>query len=70
LHGRFEVFNIHFQASGFHGLFRVPMADLPDRAYDVQSVIGPIMSEVEQKLADTSNFQERVCVATAFLLLT
>jgi AraC-like DNA-binding protein len=68
LHGRFEVFTIHFQASGFHRIFRVPMVDLADRAYDAQSVIGPIVSEIEQKLAGASSFQERVRVATDFLL--
>src|SRR5579863_1073351 len=34
LRGRFDVFTIHFQASGFHRLFRVSMADLVNRAYD------------------------------------
>jgi AraC-like DNA-binding protein len=68
LQGRFDVFTIHFQASGFHRLFRVPMADLADRAYDAQSVIGPIVSEIEQGLASASSFQERIRVATDFLL--
>jgi hypothetical protein len=47
LHGRFEVFTIHFHATGFHRLFRMPMPDLTDRAYDVQSAVGSIVSEVE-----------------------
>jgi AraC-like DNA-binding protein len=68
LHGRFDVFTIHFQASGFHRLFRVPMADLADRAYDAQSVIGPIVLEIEQRLAGASSFQERVRIAMDFLL--
>ena len=68
LQGHFDVFTIHFLASGFHRLFRVPMADLADRAYDAQSVIGPVVSEIEERLADASSFQERVRVATNFLL--
>lgn len=68
LHGRFDVFTIHFQASGFHRLFRVPMTELTDRAYDAQSVIGPVVSEIEQKLAEASNFQERIGLASEFLL--
>ncbi len=68
LRGRFDVFTIHFQASGFHQLFRVPVADLADRAYDAQSIIGPIVSELEERLAEASSFQERVRIATDFLL--
>jgi AraC-like DNA-binding protein len=68
LRGRYDVFTIHFHASGFHRLFRVPMAELADRAYDARSVIGPIVSEIEQRLADASNFQEHIHVATDFLL--
>jgi AraC-like DNA-binding protein len=44
------------------------MADLADHAYDAQSVIGPVVSEIEQRLADASSFRERVSVATDFLL--
>jgi AraC-like DNA-binding protein len=68
LHGRFRVFTIHFQASGFHRLFRVPMHEIADRAYDARSVIGPVVSEIEQKLAHALSFQERIRVATEFLL--
>jgi hypothetical protein len=60
LQGDFDVFTIHFQASGFHRLFRVPVADLSDRAYDAQSILGPVVSEVEERLADASTFQERI----------
>ena len=68
LRGRFDVFTVRFQASGLHRLFRVPMADLADRAYDAQSVIGPSVLEIEHRLADASSFQERVRIATDFLL--
>jgi AraC-like DNA-binding protein len=68
LQGRFDVFTIHFQPSGFHGLFGVPMWELADQAYEARAVIGPFISEVEQKLADASNFDERIRITTAFLL--
>jgi AraC-like DNA-binding protein len=68
LQGRFDVFTIHFQASGFHQLFRVPMDDFADRAYDAQSVIGPVVSEIVERLAEASSFQDRIQVATDFLL--
>jgi hypothetical protein len=60
---------LEFHASGFYRLFRAPMADLADHAYDARSVIGPVVSEIEQKIADASSFREQVRVATDFLLL-
>ena len=69
LHGRFQVFTIHFQAAGFHRLFRVPMGELVDRAYDARSVVGVAAAEIEQKLAEASGFRQRVSAATEFLLL-
>ncbi len=68
LRGHFEVFTIRFEASGFHRLFRVKMADFVDRAIDARSVIGPRVSELEQRLAVTSSFRERIRVASEFLL--
>ncbi len=68
LHGRFDVFTVHFQPAGFHQLFGVPMSELTDRAYEARSVVGPMVSGIEQRLADASSFGERVDVATAFLL--
>jgi AraC-like DNA-binding protein len=68
LRGNFDVFTIHFQASGFHQLFRQVMSDLADRAYDAQSVIGAVVYEIEEKLAGASSFKERVRIATGFLM--
>jgi len=68
LHGRFDVFTVHFQPAGFHQLFGVPMLELTDQAYEAGSVVGPMVSEIEQRLAEASSFGERVDVVTAFLL--
>ena len=68
LHGRFDVFTIYFQASGFYGLFRVPMDELADQAHDARSIVGPELSEFEEKLAEASSFEERVRFANDFLL--
>lgn len=68
LHGRFEVFTIHFQPSGFFQLFGVPMQHLTDRAHEARSVLGAITVEIEQRLADTRDFMPRVDVATDFLM--
>ena len=66
--GHFDVFTIQFNATGFHLLFRAPMSELADRAYDARSVIGPCLSVIEQKLGDAASFEGRVQVATDFLL--
>jgi AraC-like DNA-binding protein len=68
LRGRFEVFTIHFQASGFHQLFDFPMPELTDRAYEAKAVIGSIAAEMEAKLADALTFRERVDIAASILL--
>jgi AraC-like DNA-binding protein len=68
LPGHLLVFTIQFQASGFHQLFRLPVADLVDRAYEAQSMIGSRVTGLEQRLADAGDFEERVRLATAFLL--
>jgi AraC-like DNA-binding protein len=67
LHGRFEVFTIHFQPSGFFQLFGVPMHNLADRAYEARSVIGDSITELEARLADAQDFRQRVEVATSSL---
>ncbi len=66
--GHFDVFTIQFNASGFHRLFGAPMTELADRAYDARSVIGPCLSEIEQKLSDAASFEARVEIANDFLL--
>jgi AraC-like DNA-binding protein len=68
LNGRFDVFTIQFQPAGFHRLFGVPMPELTDRAYEARSVLGHVVLEIEQKLADAADFAERTRIATDFLL--
>jgi AraC-like DNA-binding protein len=68
LRGHLEVFTIHFQPSGFHDLFGLPMSELADRACEARSVVDVSISEIEQKLWEAPNFDERVRIATAFLL--
>lgn len=68
LQGHYDVFTVHFQPAGFHQLFGVPMAELADRACEARDVLGPIASEIEQRLADAASFGERVDIATEYLL--
>ena len=60
IHGRIDHFTILFQPSGFHRLFRVPMTELTNAAYDAYGVIGFRIPNLEHELADTPDFAERI----------
>ena len=49
LRGELEVFTIQFCPAGFNRLFRLPMHELADQAYDARSVIGPRLAETRAK---------------------
>ena len=65
--GKLDVFTIQFRPAGFHRLFRMPMDEFADQAFEARSVIGPKLGDFEQKLACASSLGERACVASAFL---
>jgi AraC-like DNA-binding protein len=60
--GRIDNFTIHFQPSGFHKLFGVPMTELTDAAHDAHAVIGPEVSTLEHELGEVAGFAERIQV--------
>ena len=68
LRGQIDVLTIQFRPAGFHRLFRIPMDEFADQAFDAQLVIGPKFRDFEEKLACASCFEERSCVASTFLL--
>ena len=43
------------------------MRELADRAYEAPSVIGPLASQIEQRLGEAADFLERTRVADRFL---
>jgi len=67
LSGKLDVFTIQFRPAGFHQLFRTPMDEFADQAFDARLVIGPKFRDFEEKLACASSFEERASVASAFL---
>ena len=67
LRAELDVFTVQFRPAGFYKLFGTPMNEFADQAYDAHSVIGPVLAELEQRLADASSFEERTCVAGDFL---
>ena len=58
--GRIDNFTIHFQPSGFNRLFRIPMTELTDAAYDAYAVMGHEIPRLEHELGDTTGFAERI----------
>ena len=68
LHGQIDVLTIQFRPAGFHRLFRMPMGEFADQAFDARLIIGPKFRDFEQKLARASTFEERAWAASAFLL--
>lgn len=58
--GQIDNFTIHFQPSGFHQLFGIPMTKLTDAAYDAYSVIGTHIPSLEHQLGDAAGFAERI----------
>ena len=67
LQGTLECFVILFQPTGLHRLFSIPMQELTDRNYEAHSVLGPIVSRLEQHLGECTTFEERVRIADEFL---
>ena len=67
--GRIDSFTIHFQPSGFNRIFGIPMTELTDAAYDARAVIGRDILTLEDQLADTQLFEERIRIVERCLIL-
>ncbi len=66
--GRIDAFAIHFQATGFHHLFRVRMTDLADRSLEARAVLQHSCTRLEEQLADARRFEDRIKIAEQFLM--
>jgi hypothetical protein len=62
LKGKFIVFVIVFQPTGFHRLFGPPMAELTDRAYEASDVIGVDVKLLHERLQESTTLREMVCL--------
>jgi AraC-like DNA-binding protein len=68
IHGTLESFVILFQPTGLHSLFSIPGHELTDQNFDAHSVLGPVVSWLEQRLGECRTFEQRVHVANEFFL--
>jgi AraC-like DNA-binding protein len=66
--GNLEHFVVFFQPSGVNRLFSIPMDDLTNEDFDARSVLGPWISEAEQRLAAAGSFEERAGIMDRILL--
>lgn len=66
--GVIDNFTIHFQPSGFHALFRVPMTELTDSACDAYAILRPQIADLEQQLSDAPGFRERIQIVEKHLI--
>jgi len=68
LRGTFLVFVIVFQPTGFHQLFRIPMTDLTDHAYEAEAVLGRDVKVLHDRLHHCRQVGDMFHVTEEFLL--
>jgi AraC-like DNA-binding protein len=68
LRGTFVVFVIVFQPTGFHQLFRLPMTDLTDRAYEAEDILGRDVRVVHDRLHHCRQVGDMFHVTEEYLL--
>jgi AraC-like DNA-binding protein len=68
IQGTLQCFVILFQPDGLHRLFSLPMRELTDRNYDARSALGPVVSQLHQRLGECESLEERVRIVDQFLL--
>ena len=66
--GEYANFTIHFQPTGFHRLFGIPMSELADQAIPAETVLGRAVNDLQEQLQEADNLSERVRLAEHFLL--
>lgn len=68
IQGTLQCFVILFQPDGLHRLFSLPMRELTDRNYDARGALGPVVSNLHQRLGECESLEERVRIVDQFLL--
>jgi AraC-like DNA-binding protein len=67
LSGKVDAFTIVFQPGAFSTLFQVPAAQLTNKDFDAEEVVGRRISELYAQLGEVSAFDDRVRVADDWL---
>lgn len=67
LAGDLDLFTIQFTPTGFSALFSRPTTLLTDQAHAAETVLGPSVSEVAERLAAASDLAARARIAEVWL---
>jgi AraC-like DNA-binding protein len=68
LTGKIESFAIFFQPAALHRLFSIPMHEITNSDHEASAVLGPSISELEQRLGASRSFEERIRITDDYLL--
>lgn len=65
--GDVDTFTIHFEPTGLHRLFGLPLQGLADHALSARDVLGADVQRLQGHLARAPDFEARVACATVWL---
>ena len=65
--GEVDTFTIHFEPTGLHRLFGLPLQGLADQALAAPDALGAAVLRLRDRLARAPDFEARVGCATAWL---
>lgn len=66
--GAIDSFVILFQPAGLNRLFGLPMHEFTNQDFEAESVLGPVIAGLHQRLGECGAAEERVSVIDQFLL--
>lgn len=68
IRGSIDGFFILFQPAGVNRLFSLPMHEFTDQDFEAESVLGPVIAGLHQRLGECGSFEERASIVDQFLL--
>jgi len=66
--GRLSLFSIYFYPHGLALFLNIPLKELQNQTIPLRFLVKSLVGEVEEQLAATSSFQERIHIIEGFLL--
>ena len=68
LTGKLSVFSIVFQPQGLMSFFKFPLHEIFNQNVPLRHLIGQTGRDLEEKMGEESDFQQRVSIAESYLL--
>ncbi len=66
--GLINVLGIKFRPGGFYPFFQIPAKEFSDSFFNLEQLFGNIIREIEEKLYETKNPQDKIKIIESFLL--